>query len=142
MWSLGVPMNSPDLEASKLVSHLMPDVQQGVSDFKFFSCFFLIFYFFSNNNEKCKFKSPHQELCNSPTIQIKISFFQMPKFFGSLLKKYMFCVFFQKWIKKIWQLKKLNCHPNRWTNSLLVMRRFSNYTKFHCSVFDRKCRKL
>ena len=57
-------------------------------------------------------------------------------------KKTSFVFFFQKWTKKIWQLKNWNCHPNRWTISLLVMRRFLNYTKFHCYFNDRKCRKL
>ena len=54
----------------------------------------------------------------------------------------MFWFFSSKMYQKNWQLKNWNCHPNRWTNLLLVMRRFLNYTKFHSSVIDRKCRKL
>ena len=50
--------------------------------------------------------------------------------------KYGFCVFFQKWTKKNLQLKFWNCHPNLWTISLLLMRRFLNYTQFHCSFND------
>ena len=86
-------------------------------------------------------KSPHQILCNSPKIQMFFFVFLIEIFFP-LLKKYMFCVFFQKWTEKIWQLKNWNYHPNPWTILLLVIRRFSNYAQFYCSFIDRKCRKL
>ena len=65
----------------------------------------------------------------------KLSFLDN-KFFGSLLKKKRFCLIFKSEPKKI-APKKLKL-----TILLLVIRRFLNYTKFHYSSIDRKCRKL
>ena len=72
------------------------------------------------------------------------------RIFKKLFSCVFFCIFWQivclqffsKVNQKIWQLKNWNYHPNPWTISLLVMRRFSNYAKNHCSFIDRKCRKL
>ena len=115
--------------------------------FQFFSLFFRFFHFsfwFLNNNEKCALKIPASEVVQfSKDSDGFFCFFSCQFFFCSLLKKNTFCVFFyQKCTKKNWQIKNWNCHPNRWTNSLLVMRRFLNYAKIHCSFIDRKCRKL
>ena len=68
--------------------------------------------------------------------------FLVAKFFWFTFEKKDVLSFFQKWTKKNWQLKNWYYHPNPRTISLLVIRRFSNYAKFHCSSIDRKCKKL
>ena len=57
-------------------------------------------------------------------------------FWFTFERKKCFLYFFKSGPKKI---DNCNCHPNLWTNWLLVMQRFLNYAKFHCSVIDRKC---
>ena len=146
MWSWGVPKNSSDQEASKLVLHLMPILtflksgdfsghlkevmgvrgQPGVicgpkgcqwtpltqllpnwchtwcltcnRVFQIFSCFLFCFLHFSicfkTKMINAHSKSPHQKLCNSPTIEMFLYWF------CSLLKKIVFHDFFKPKQKK------------------------------------------
>ena len=56
-------------------------------------------------------KSPHQKLCNSPTIQMVFLFFNGKIF----LVHFWWRFFFLRWTKKIWQIKNQNSHLNCWT---------------------------
>ena len=63
-------------------------------------------------------------------------------FFFHFWKYTGFVYFFKSEQTKLGHFKNWNYHPNIWTILLLVMWRFSNYAKLHCSLIDRKCRKL
>ena len=118
-------MNSPNPEASKLVSHLMPYVRQGVSDFLVCISFLLFFKFlFKNNNKNCALNSTHQKLCNSLKIHMEFLFFQLPNFFGSILKKGCFS-FFSRLNNKNWATKKLK----------LPSESLDNFASCHAAVF-------
>ena len=69
-------------------------------------------------------KPPHDKKQNCPRIRMVISVFQLPILCCSLLKKYTNSVFFQKWTKKIWQLKKQKDHLNLWRIAQLLMQGF------------------
>ena len=134
MWSYGLPMNSPDPEASKLVSHLMPYVQQGVSDF-FLSFSFLFFFFFIFHNKQktimknTNSKSLHQKLCNSPKIWMIFFQFLVAKFFCFTFEKKDVLSFFLVNQKKM-VTKKLK----------LPFESMDNFASCHVTVF--KLRKV
>ena len=110
--------------------------------------FFLVFLFFwfaflhfcLNNIEKCALKIPASEVVQL-SKDSDVCFFSC-QFCLVHFEKRMFCPFFSKGNKLNLATKNGNYHWNPWTIPLLVMLRFSNYPKFHCSFIDRKCGKL
>ena len=89
-----------------------------------------------------RIQNPRIRSCANPQLfKWLFQFFSCQIFLVHFLKIHISSIF-SKVNQKNWQLKDLNCHLNCWTISLLVMRRFLNYTKFHCLFNDRKCTKL
>ena len=79
-------MNSPDPEASKLVSHLIPSSSRV---FPILFLFLFFFNFFKTIKKNAHYKLSHQNLCNSPKIHMGFLFF-------FVAKKRMFSPFFQE----------------------------------------------
>ena len=113
--------------------HVTGNMCSRVFQIFYFLFFFAFFYLKKSIMKNVHSKSPHQRLCNSPTIQMFfVVVFLVTTFFWFTFQVRNPIFFLSSKVnKKIQQLIKQNYHPNCWTVSLLVMQRFLNYAKFY-----------
>ena len=110
--------------------------------FVFLSYLIFVFLIFFNNNEKCQFKIPASKVVQFSNDSCDNFSFLIAKYFWFTFEKIHFLCIVSKVDQIFLATNKLKLPSELLDKFAFCHAAVLNYTKFHYSVIDGKCRKL